>query len=74
MPDSSLRRAAARVHAGKALDEAEALVLLGARGEDLESLFTASARVRDAAMLGAGDGLLFPQGFHPFDPPLSGFF
>ncbi|MEO8556692.1 MAG: 7,8-didemethyl-8-hydroxy-5-deazariboflavin synthase CofG, partial [Actinomycetota bacterium] len=49
-----MRRALARARDGKALDAAEALVLLGARGTDLEALFGASARVRDAAMVAAG--------------------
>ncbi len=49
-----MRRALARARDGKALDEAEALVLLGARGADLDALFGASARVRDAAMVAAG--------------------
>ena len=49
-----MRRALARARDGKALDEAEALVLLGARGPDLEALFESSTRVRDAAMLAAG--------------------
>ena len=47
-------RALARARVGKALDEAEALVLLGARGADLDTLFGSSARVRDAAMVAAG--------------------
>jgi FO synthase len=49
-----MRRALARARDGKALDEGEALVLLGARGEDLDRLFSATTRVRDAAMLHAG--------------------
>ena len=49
-----MRRALARVRDGKALDGAEALVLLGARGADLETLLAATTRVRDAAMLRAG--------------------
>ena len=54
MTSSSMRRALARVRGGKTIDEAEALVLLGAGGADLECLFAASTRVRDAAMLRAG--------------------
>jgi FO synthase len=49
-----MRRALARARDGKALDEGEALVLLGARGDDLDTLFSATTRVRDAAMLRAG--------------------
>jgi FO synthase len=52
--DKAMRRALARTRDGKALDEAEALVLLGARGADLAPLFEASTRVRDAAMVAAG--------------------
>ncbi|KQU68999.1 bifunctional FO biosynthesis protein CofGH [Phycicoccus sp. Root101] len=54
MTDNAMRRALARARDGKALDGAEALVLLGARGEDLEQLFTSASRVRDAAMAAAG--------------------
>ncbi|MDQ1536630.1 MAG: synthase [Actinomycetota bacterium] len=49
-----MRRGLARAHDGKALDESEALVLLGARGADLGRLLESSARVRDAAMVAAG--------------------
>ena len=49
-----MRRALARARDGKALDEAEALVLLDARGADLDALFESSTRVRDAAMVAAG--------------------
>ena len=49
-----MRRALARAREGKALDEAEALVLLGARGADLDELLGSSTRVRDAAMVAAG--------------------
>ena len=49
-----MRRSLARAHGGKALDEAEALVLLDARGGDLDRLFEVSTRVRDAAMVAAG--------------------
>ncbi|MFC8502865.1 bifunctional FO biosynthesis protein CofGH [Pedococcus sp. NPDC057267] len=52
--DSAMRRAVARARDGKALDDDEALVLLGARGVQLEALFAATTRVRDAAMLRAG--------------------
>lgn len=49
-----MRRALARARDGKALDDSEALVLLGARGDDLEALFESASRVRDAAMVAAG--------------------
>jgi FO synthase len=49
-----MRRVLARARDGKALDEAEAMVLLGACGRDLDALFESSTRVRDAAMVAAG--------------------
>src|SRR6187455_2667111 len=49
-----MRRALARARDGKTLDEAEALLLLGARGADLDELLGSSTRVRDAAMVAAG--------------------
>src|SRR6476646_5122610 len=49
-----MRRALARARDGKSLDGDEALVLLGARGQDLVSLSEAATRVRDAAMVAAG--------------------
>jgi FO synthase len=49
-----MRRALARAGDGKALDETEARVLLGARGPDLDGLLESSARIRDAAMVAAG--------------------
>ncbi|HET7660956.1 MAG TPA: 7,8-didemethyl-8-hydroxy-5-deazariboflavin synthase CofG, partial [Oryzihumus sp.] len=54
MSDNALRRALARARDGKALDAAEAEVLLGARGSDLVTLSEAASRVRDAAMVAAG--------------------
>ncbi len=54
LTDNAMRRALARARDGKALDEAEAMVLLGARGRDLDALFESSTRVRDAAMVAAG--------------------
>ena len=51
---SEIRRALARVRDGKTLDRAEALVLLDARGADLDALLDSSSRVRDAAMAAAG--------------------
>ena len=49
-----MRRALARVRDGKAIDEGEAAVLLGARDDDLDGLFEAATRVREAAMVRAG--------------------
>ncbi|AKT50491.1 bifunctional FO biosynthesis protein CofGH [Arsenicicoccus sp. oral taxon 190] len=50
----AMRRALARARDGKALDAAEAEVLLGARGADLEALSAVATRVRDAALTRAG--------------------
>jgi FO synthase len=50
----AMRRALARAARGATLDEAEAAVLLTARGEDLEALCTTAARVRDAGLEAAG--------------------
>ena len=49
-----VRRALARAERGAALDLDEATVLLSARGDDLERLCAAAARVRDAGLAGAG--------------------
>ncbi len=54
MTDRQLRRALARAGSGKALDAAEAEVLLRARGADLQELCRVATRVRDAAMVAAG--------------------
>src|SRR3954464_2317347 len=51
---SALRRALRRVRDGVALDVTEASVLLAARGEQLEELFGAAGRVRDAGLVDAG--------------------
>ena len=48
------RRALARARDGKALDVAEAAVLLAARGEDLDALLAIAGRVRDAGLVDAG--------------------
>jgi FO synthase len=50
----AMRRALARADAGKSLDVDEAVVLLSARGADLESLCAIAARVRDAGLVAAG--------------------
>ena len=49
-----VRRALARAERGAALDVAEAAVLLAARGEELDRLCAAAARVRDAGLVAAG--------------------
>ena len=49
-----VRRSLARAERGAALDVAEAAVLLAARGEDLDRLCAAAARVRDAGLVAAG--------------------
>ncbi|MDQ1289097.1 MAG: synthase [Actinomycetota bacterium] len=51
---SALRRALRRAREGITLDEAEAMVLLHARGEDLDQLLAAAAAVRDAGLASAG--------------------
>ncbi len=54
MSDTALKRALARARDGKAISRDEALVLLDARGAELERLFEATTRVRDATMVRAG--------------------
>ncbi|WP_026146189.1 radical SAM protein, partial [Nocardioides sp. Iso805N] len=49
-----VRRALARAERGAALDVAEATVLLAVRGEDLDRLCAAAAKVRDAGLVAAG--------------------
>ncbi|MFH0243906.1 bifunctional FO biosynthesis protein CofGH [Streptomyces sp. HK10] len=51
---NAMRRALRRARDGVALDEAEAAVLLQARGEDLADLTASAARVRDAGLGAAG--------------------
>jgi FO synthase len=51
---SAIRRALARARDGKSLDQAEAAVLLQARGEDLVTLLGHAARVRDSGLAAAG--------------------
>src|SRR5882672_1818091 len=51
---SAVRRALARARDGKSLDVTETEVLLGARGEQLETLLEHAARVRDAGLEAAG--------------------
>ena len=73
--DSALRRALARARDGKALDQAEAAILLHARGEQLTDLLSYASRARDA---GPGGGRparrhhLLAQGLHPADPAVPG--
>ncbi len=52
--ENAIRRALARARDGKTLDPTEAVVLLQARGEQLTSLLTHAARVRDAGLAAAG--------------------
>ena len=49
-----MRRALARATSGKQLDVAEATVLLGAHGTDLDDLCASAARVRDQGLVDAG--------------------
>jgi len=51
---NGMRRALARARDGKPLDVDEATVLLAARGDDLDALCAAAARVRDAGLAAAG--------------------
>src|SRR4051812_49546531 len=53
-PSSAVRRALARARDGKLLDVTETEVLLGARGDQLETLLQHAARVRDAGLEAAG--------------------
>jgi len=52
--DSAVRRALRRVRDGATLDVTEAAVLLAARGEHLDALLAAAARVRDAGLVVEG--------------------
>ncbi|WP_343049153.1 bifunctional FO biosynthesis protein CofGH [Nocardioides perillae] len=54
MTPAQVRRAVARAERGAALDLAEATALLAARGEELDRLCAAAARVRDAGLEAAG--------------------
>ncbi|MCW2600317.1 MAG: Radical domain protein [Frankiales bacterium] len=49
-----MRRALARARDGKPLDVDEATILLAARGDDLDALCAAAARVRDQGLADAG--------------------
>ncbi|MDS1270378.1 bifunctional FO biosynthesis protein CofGH [Lipingzhangella sp. LS1_29] len=51
---AGMRRALARARDGKTLDESEAVTLLQARGQDLDTLLGHAARVRDAGLDGVG--------------------
>ena len=48
--ESAMRRALARARDGKPIDQAEATILLHARGEDLKTLLTYARRTRDAGL------------------------
>jgi FO synthase len=52
--DSGMRRSLARARDGKPLDQGEATILLGARGEELQLLCASAARVRDQGLEDAG--------------------
>ncbi|HEX7658999.1 MAG TPA: bifunctional FO biosynthesis protein CofGH [Pseudonocardiaceae bacterium] len=52
--ESALRRALRRAHDGAVLDVTETATLLHARGEHLDELFAAAARVRDAHLAAEG--------------------
>ncbi|MEO5875318.1 MAG: 7,8-didemethyl-8-hydroxy-5-deazariboflavin synthase CofG, partial [Streptosporangiaceae bacterium] len=52
--ESGLRRALARARDGKTLDQDEATILLHARGQQLEELFSYAARTRDAGLEAVG--------------------
>ncbi|GAA2733564.1 bifunctional FO biosynthesis protein CofGH [Actinocorallia aurantiaca] len=54
MSESGLRRALARARDGKTLDQAEAAILLHARGPQLDDLLTYASRTRDAGLDAAG--------------------
>jgi FO synthase len=51
---SAIRRALARARDGKTLDQAEAAILLQARGDDLDTLTSHAGRVRDSGLAAAG--------------------
>jgi FO synthase len=51
---SAIRRALARARDGKTLDQAEAAILLQARGDDLDALTGHAGRVRDSGLAAAG--------------------
>ena len=48
--EAGMRRALARARDGKLLDQAEAEILLHARGDDLSTLLGYAARTRDAGL------------------------
>jgi FO synthase len=52
--EAAMRRALARARDGKPLDQAEAAVLLHARGDDLRALLGYARRTRDAGLEAAG--------------------
>src|SRR6516225_7557277 len=53
-PATAIRRALARARDGKPLDQAEAAVLLHARGGDLDRLLAYAGRTRDVGLTAAG--------------------
>ena len=64
---SAIRRALARARDGKPLDQAEAAILLQARGADLAALTGHAGRVRDSGLAAAGRPTL-SWGFCHGDP------
>jgi FO synthase len=52
--EAGMRRALARARDGKPLDQAEAEILLHARGDDLRTLLGYASRTRDAGLAAAG--------------------
>src|SRR6201994_2028816 len=54
MTSSAMRRALRRARDGVTLDQTEAEVLLGARGDDLDDLLATASRVRDQGLADAG--------------------
>src|SRR2546421_6916770 len=66
--EASVRRAVRRARDGVSLDPVEAEVLLHARGEQLEGLFEAAGRVRDAGLVAAGRPGVVPYSSSVFVP------
>src|SRR5690348_18512700 len=63
-----VRRALARAERGAALDQAEAVSLLAARGEDLDRLTAVAARIRDKGLEDAGRPGVLPYSPKVFIP------
>ena len=67
-PASALRRALARARDGKSLDQAEAAILLHARGEQLTELLAYAGRTRDAGLSAAGRAGVITYSRKVFNP------